>query len=161
CERVGAAIDYRPILLGGVLKALKSAPNEGPAARKAMTRLDLARWAEHLGVPLHMPAEHPRRTVEAMRLLCWAPRLSRAALMAALYRAYWVEGRDVSDLAVLGAIAESVGLDGGAARRGLESPGAAAELRGRTDEALAAGVFGVPTFVVESANGARLIFGQD
>jgi 2-hydroxychromene-2-carboxylate isomerase len=161
CERVGAAIDWRPILLGGVLKALSSTPNEGTPARQAMIRLDLDRWAEHLQVPLRMPAEHPRRTVDAMRLLCFTPPVARPALTHALYRAYWAEGRDVSSLDVLCDIAESVGLNRDSARVAIKSPAARAELERCTSAALSAGVFGVPTFVVDSPSGPRLFFGQD
>ena len=160
-DNVGARIDHRPILLGGVLKSLASEPAAGPQSKQAMTRIDLGRWAEHFGVPLTFPAEHPRRTVEAMRLLTWAPRLSVPSLMAALYRAYWVEGRDVSSVEVLLDIAESVGLSRTEAQKGLLSATVSMELRRRTDEAIASGVFGVPTFVVETEGGPRLFFGQD
>lgn len=161
CERLGARVDYRPILLGGVLKALGSEPMGGAAVRKAMTFRDIGRWAEGLGLPLSIPPQHPRRTVEAMRLICWAPRLSWPALIEALYRAYWLEGRDVSDLTVLRAIATQVGLDPDAAERGMGSPQVAADLRRRTDGALAQGIFGVPSFIVQGNTGPRLFFGQD
>ena len=161
CSRVGALIDYRPILLGGVLKALQSEPNAGPAARQAMTRIDIQRWASHWSVPLNFPAEHPRRTVEAMRLLCWTPRVGRQALIDALYKAYWVDGMDIADIEVLVELAGSVGLDPAAARRAIHSKEVAHELRRRTDDALASGVFGVPTFIVEGNSGPRLFFGQD
>ena len=160
-ERQMARIDYRPILLGGVLKTLSSEPAAGPLAKQAMTRTDLGRWAEHLGVPLVFPAEHPRRTVEAMRLLTWAPNLSVPTLMVALYRAYWVEGRDVADIEVLLDIAESVGLSRKDAQQGLLSAPVSLALRRHTDEAISDGVFGVPTFVVEGESGPRLFFGQD
>lgn len=161
CERMGARIDHRPILLGGVLKALGSEPMAGAPTRKAMIFVDLARWSEYLGIPLSVPAEHPRRTVDAMRLLCWAPRVRRPALMDALYRAYWVDGRDIADRDVLVDLAHEVGLDREAALRGIGSPEIAADLRRRTDGAVALGVFGVPTFVVEGQHGPRLFFGQD
>ena len=161
CERLGARIDYQPILLGGVLKALASEPSAGPVAKKETTQLDLGRWAEHLGVPLHVPAAHPQRTVSAMRLLCWAPGAARAELVAALYRAYWVDGRDITDLTELGSVAASVGLVAADAIAGLQSPAAAQKLRQRTDAALQCGVFGVPTFIVDSHSGPRLFFGQD
>ncbi|HNI59935.1 MAG TPA: 2-hydroxychromene-2-carboxylate isomerase [Pseudomonadota bacterium] len=160
-ERLGARIDHRPILLGGVLKSLASTPAAGPPAKQAMTRVDVARWAQHFGVELQFPAEHPRRTVEAMRLLTWAPRLSIPSLMAALYRAYWVEGRDIADVEVLLDIAESVGLLRSEAQKGLLSPAVSQELRRQTDAAIADGVFGVPTFIVEGESGPRLFFGQD
>lgn len=161
CERLGAKIDYRPVLLGGILKALGSDPGAAPAARLSMNRQDVQRWAEHLHVPLHFPAEHPRRTVDAMRLLCWAPAVVRPALCRALYAAYWAEGRDVADRAVLADIAASIGLDREEAWTGLQGPKARAELKRRTDEALEHGVFGVPSFIVEGHSGPRLFFGQD
>lgn len=161
CERLGALVDYRPILLGGVLNALGSEPSAGPPARQAMTRIDVARWAAHLDVPLAFPAEHPRRTVESMRLICWAPRLSRKSLIEALYRAYWVEGRDVAEVEVLCDVAAGVGLDREAARRGIKSAQVATELRHRTEEAIRHGVFGVPTFIIEVHGTPRLFFGQD
>ncbi|MDW8280839.1 MAG: 2-hydroxychromene-2-carboxylate isomerase [Myxococcales bacterium] len=160
-SRVGADIVWQPVLLGGILKALDSHPDQGPEARRQMTRLDLLRWAEHLGVPLRYPAEHPRRTVEAMRLVCWAPPAARPPLVHALYRAYWVEGEDISDIEVLARVATAVGLNGGSACIGLQSPAARLELHRSTEEALRAGVFGVPTFVVESHRGPQLFFGQD
>ena len=161
CERMDAFIEYRPILLGGVLKALGSEPNAGPQVKTAMTRRDLQRWAEYLQVPLSMPAEHPRRTVEALRLLCWAPRAAWPDLVKVLYRAYWVEGLDITSHQVLAQLAASVGLPAEAALLGLQRADVAAELRRRTDEAIQAGVFGVPTFVVDSHTGPRLFFGQD
>ena len=160
-DRQPARIDYRPILLGGVLKALRSEPAAGPKAKQAMTRIDLGRWSEQLGVPLCYPSAHPRRTVEAMRLLTWAPRLSVPNLMAALYRAYWVEDRDIADVTVLLDIAESVGLPRAEAQKGILSAAVSAELRRRTEVAIAEGVFGVPTFIVEGESGPRLFFGQD
>jgi 2-hydroxychromene-2-carboxylate isomerase len=163
CQRLGARLVYRPVLLGGVLKALDSDPSGGPVARQQMTRRDLGRWADHLGVPLRYPAAHPLRTVEAMRLICWAPPLCWPSLIAALYRAYWVEGRDISEVSVLIELAASVGLEAESVWQGLHSREVAQSLRRRTDEAVAAGVFGVPTMVVDgnSTGGPRLFFGQD
>jgi 2-hydroxychromene-2-carboxylate isomerase len=160
-ERLSARLDYRPILLGGVLKTLGADPTSDALAKQAMTRLDLARWAEHVGVPLVFPAEHPRRTVEAMRLLTWVPKLAVPRLAAALFRAYWVDGLDVANIDVLLDVAESVGLSRGEAQKGLLDAAISQQLRRNTDAAVSDGVFGVPTFVVEGEHGPRLFFGQD
>jgi len=160
-HELGATVDYRPILLGGVLKALGSTPAGATPGRLAYTRADLARWSAHLGIELNFPSAHPRRTVEAMRLITAAHRLVRPVLITALYRAYWVDGKNVADPAVLYEVAESVGIERQEAERALRNANVAAELRRHTDDAVAAGVFGVPTFVVEGSHGPRLFFGQD
>jgi 2-hydroxychromene-2-carboxylate isomerase len=149
--RTGAALEWKPILLGGVLKALwrEGAPFMSPQKAR-MNLLDLHRWAEHWGVPLRLPPEHPRRTVNAMRL-CVAAGEDRPRITHALYRAYFVEGRDVGDETTLAEIA------GPALAARIEDPAVKDELRARTDEAIARGVFGVPTFFV----GDELFFGQD
>lgn len=150
--RTGATIAYRPFLLGGVFKAIGA--DVATPARAAHSLRDQARWAEVLGVPLRMPAAHPRRTVLALRAAIAAgdelPRASRA-----LFRAYWGEGRDLEDPAVVAAALSEAGLDG----RSLvdRAPTMKDELRRRTDEAIAAGVFGAPAFVVRG----HLFWGQD
>jgi len=154
--RCGAELRWRPMLLGGVFRAIggNQDPNRTMSpARARMNLLDMHRWADHWGVPLSMPSAHPRRSVEAMRLLVGAPESVRPALSHALYRAYWVEGRDIADLDVLSTIAAEHGVDpkvigGQAAREGLFAA---------TDEAVSHGIFGVPAFVVDG----RLIWGQD
>jgi 2-hydroxychromene-2-carboxylate isomerase len=149
--RARAKVEYKPILLGGLLQALwpEGAPFTNPNKAR-LGLLDLDRWARAWGVPLRFPEGHPRRTVDAMRL-CVAAGEERARLTHALYRAYWAEGRDVGDPAVLREIAG----EGLAAR--CQDPAVKAELRARTEEAASRGVFGVPTFIVDG----QLFWGQD
>lgn len=149
--RHGATVQWEPVLLGGILRALYengAVPTNPPKARLGL--LDLQRWADHWAVPLRMPAAHPRRTVEAMRL-CVAAAQSRAEVSHRLYRAYWVDGLDIADRAVLR------DLVGTALVARLDDPELKDELRARTDAALERGVFGVPTIFV----GGQLFWGQD
>jgi len=81
-----ARLHLRPILLGGVFREIGQAddPNRTmSAARAEHGRRDLARWADRFGVPLRMPAAHPRRSVLAMRALtccvAQAPRVGGVA----------------------------------------------------------------------------------
>src|SRR5262249_24435863 len=96
CQRTGAHLAWRPMLLGGVFHALgaKDGPHLSPAKAR-LNFLDMHRWADWWGVPLVMPPGHPNRTVLALRATLAAggdvPRASHA-----LFRAYWAEGRDLS-----------------------------------------------------------------
>jgi 2-hydroxychromene-2-carboxylate isomerase len=154
--RAGVEVEYRPFLLGAVFKALDADPMaRASPARARLNALDMLRWAEHWGVPFVMPPGHPNRTVLALRTALASPDLPRAA--HALFRAYWVEGRDLSQAEVVASALDAAGLDGKALVLRAESPAIKAELRARTDEALARGVFGAPAFVV----GDELYWGQD
>lgn len=143
--RTGARLEWRPMLLGGVFRAI-GAPQALPlSAQKARYLLmDQQRWADVYGVPLNHPIEHPRRTVAALRAT-----LARGvdpAVVHAFYRAYWVEGRAIEEESVVREIAGEVDLD---AQR--------EPLRRSTDEAVALGIFGAPAFVV----GTELWWGND
>jgi 2-hydroxychromene-2-carboxylate isomerase len=100
-----------------------------------------------------MPGAHPRRSVEAMRLLVAAPEEVRPALTHALYRAYWVEGRDIADRAVLGELAAAHGV----ALEVIDAPATRDALFAETAAAAERGLFGVPAFGV----GDRIFWGQD
>jgi 2-hydroxychromene-2-carboxylate isomerase len=96
------------------------------------------------------------RTVLPLRAVLALAEAQRPAAIHALFRAFWVEDRDISDKAVVAEILRAAGLDAGAADR-AEQPDAKAALQTLTDEAFATGLCGAPTSVV---NG-KLYWGQD
>jgi 2-hydroxychromene-2-carboxylate isomerase len=158
-ERAGATLTYKPMLLGGVFAA-NGTPQKLFAtlspAKAAHNARDLERWADLFGVPLVMPAGHPLRTVEALRATVASgidPRVIRG-----LYRAYWVDGCGPSEESTLREVLGAAGHDVDAILSTIARPEAKDDLRRRTDEAIALGIFGAPAFVV---NGARLYWGQD
>jgi len=154
--RCGAELRWRPLLLGGIFRNVggDQVPMHAMSAPRArLNLLDMHRWAAHWGVPLTMPGGHPRRSVDAMRLCVAADDATRPALSRALFRAYWVDGRDIDDRAVLGAIAAEHGLDADVVGRPTVRQG----LFDATAEAAERGVFGVPAFHVDG----RLFWGQD
>lgn len=163
CEAHGATLIPKPFLLGGVFRHWARPQNMASTMNPAKARhnaLDMHRWAAFYDVPLQIPTEHPLRTVEALRLLLVAPKASWWPLIEAIYRAYWVEGRDVRDRAVLAEIATAAGLDGAALASRVDEPEVKAELRSRTEEAIERGVFGAPTTCVEGVEGPGF-WGQD
>jgi len=156
--RTGARLVWRPFLLGGVFRALGTADDPNRALHPARARynlLDMHRWAEHRAVPFRMPPGHPRRTVLALRAALAAGDAALPAASQAIYRAYWAEGRDVEDPAVVAGALSAAGLDGPALV--ARAPDLKDELFRRTGEAVAAGVFGAPAFVVAG----QLFWGQD
>jgi 2-hydroxychromene-2-carboxylate isomerase len=83
-----------------------------------------------------------------------APEERRATLVHAIMRATWAEDRDPADRAVLAACARAAGVDATLVERTAEAKNA---LIAATDEAIALGVPGAPTFQV----GSELFWGQD
>lgn len=162
--RTGAQLDVRPMLLGGVFKARGVAQNLAStlAPAKAQHNLnDMRRQAQRAGVPLKMPAGHPLRTVEALRCVLAAAEGGPVArvmpLIRRIYRAYWADNEDIGQREVLARALADVGLEVGKIFERAESAEIKDELRRRTDEAVARGIFGVPTFFV----GDELFWGQD
>jgi 2-hydroxychromene-2-carboxylate isomerase len=159
-ERTGARLVWRPVLLGGIFRDIGAPdrPAGGPPPPRArLGWLDLVRYAALYGVPLALPAGHPRRSVEAMRLCHVVDGEARARLSRALYHAYFAEGRDFSDRAVLAEVCGAAGVAPESVGR-IDEPEVKDALHRATDEAVAHGAFGVPTFVVD---GKHLFFGQD
>lgn len=157
--RAGATLACRPMLLGGVFAA-NGTPQKLFAtlspAKAAHNARDLERWADLFGVPLVMPPGHPLRTVEALRATVASgidPRVVHG-----FYRAYWVDGRGPSEEATIRDVLGTAGHDADGILATIARPEAKDDLRRRTDEAIALGIFGAPAFVV---NGARLYWGQD
>ncbi len=157
--RIGAKLSLEPMLLGGVFRA-----NDTP--QKLFATLspqkakhngeDMARWAELFGVTLRMPAEHPFRTVEALRATIVTgvdPKVIRG-----FYDMYWVHNRPVSDPAVMREVLSAAGHDADAVLAKIARDDVKEELRKRTDKAIAHGIFGAPAYVVD---GERMYWGQD
>lgn len=166
----GAELLWRPMLLGGVFQGTglgNSSPMEQMAPTKARhNRLDMHRWADAFGVPLHMPDSHPMRTVRALRALLSLPEAEWPGVIHAIYRAYWQDGRDITSASVIREVLAGAGVHGSALERAVaanDDPALKDELRARTDEAVSREVFGAPTVFVHVPDQRHpyMFWGQD
>lgn len=150
---------WRPVLLGAIYRktnapqgAAGSASDVFNPTKKAVTGLAFKRTIQRLGLEYNEPPQHPVKTTAPLRLLYYVAETHRPALSKALFRAYWVEGKNVSQTSTLIEairsskistaedlikIVESGGFEGQAQRQQLEKS---------TDLAVERGTPGVPAF---------------
>jgi 2-hydroxychromene-2-carboxylate isomerase len=152
-----------PILLGALFRDIGQANVPllaMPAAKQRYIGLDLVRWASWWGEPFDFPRKFPQRTIAAQRLCLLAAAEGwevGVRLATALGRAMWVEQRDLEDEQMLRAIVGAAGLPEDWVAR-TQEPAIKAQLADHTAAARDAGVFGVPTYIVD---GKHLFWGQD
>jgi predicted DsbA family dithiol-disulfide isomerase len=88
-------------------------------------------------------------TLDAHRLIHWAGIEGRQTpVVSALFRAYWVEGRDIGNIGVLADIGATAGMDRASLTRLLASDADADDIRARDRDAREKGVTAVPTFLI-------------
>lgn len=161
----GARLVHRPIR---VIQANGGIPlRTRPDRRQQYHEVELARWRQHLDIPLHLqPKHYPCATIEPAAQAVIALQQAGcydddcvSAFSFAVQRALWAEDRDIADLATLKAIATAtVGAE--AAARVVRDPQPAevvAEWEENLAEAERRGIFGTPTYVVKE----ELFWGQD
>jgi 2-hydroxychromene-2-carboxylate isomerase len=158
-QRSGAELRWRPFLLGAVFKATGNVPPISTANKAAWLLRDVQEWTSYLGLPpFRMPENFPINSLKANRLGLVAAEHGRIAPFShAAFRAAFAEGKDLADPQVLAELARAADLDPEQAIAKAESQEIKDALRRNTDEALARGTFGAPTFFV----GDELYFGND
>jgi len=150
---------WRPLHLPRLIEDIDGRrPMEENAAFLAWYKQDLLDWAELYGVSLRYHPNYPLRPARALRAALRAAELKQAPAFAlAVFRAYWSESRDISDLDVLGEIASACGLDPAVIRSAATDKGYAKKLEVNNREAIERGLFGVPSVVCRG----KLFFGND
>jgi predicted DsbA family dithiol-disulfide isomerase len=110
----------------------------------------IAEAAEAAGIEIDFAAiQRTPNTLDAHRLIHWAGIEGRQSLMAAaLFRAYFREGRDIGDPATLAALAGQAGMDAGAVARLLATDADRDAIIARDTHARERGISAVPTFVI-------------
>ena len=160
CRAAGAALVYRPMLLGGVFQATGNVSPVTVAAKGRHVNADLARFARRYGVPLVINPHFPVNTLVPMRgatgMLMREPGRFDDYLRA-VFEAMWIEPANLNEPAEIARVLGSAGFEPAAFMVLVNDAEVKAALRATTDEAVARGVFGAPTMFV----GDEMYFGQD
>jgi len=157
-ERYGYTVEPIPILYAALLDANgQLGPGEQPTKGRWMNR-NMLRKAVLLGIPLHQPAFLPFNPLLALRVSILPLEDGiRRRLITALFEAVWVHELHVHDTAVMEAVARKIGLPGRELVAQAQTTEMKSRLRAQTDDAIAKGVFGVPSMMI----GDELFWGYD
>lgn len=151
-RRTGRAMTWRPILLGPMFKATGQAPLTEIPLKGEYAKRDFLRSAAFHRVPYRHPSRFPIGTVAAARAFYWLtdrdPQLARRVARS-LYRAFFVEDRDISAPATVVEIAAKEGVDGSELANALEDQALKDRTKREVEAAMARGVFGSPFFIVD------------
>ncbi|SDY95170.1 2-hydroxychromene-2-carboxylate isomerase [Pseudomonas sp. NFIX28] len=160
CAQTGSQLIYQPMLLGGVFKATGNAsPVSIPAKGRYMLQ-DLARYARRYDVPLAFNPHFPINTLQLMRAVTGMQLRHPQRFVAfidCLFRALWVEKRNLNDPTTVAAVLSEGGFDPQEVLALTHDEEVKNALKDKTEQALQRGVFGAPSMFVDN----QLFFGQD
>jgi len=156
----GAEILWRPMLLGGVFQATGNSSPATIPAKGHYSNIDLERWAKSFGVPIQQNPHFPINTLQLMRGAVGMQLRSDAEFhnyLAAIFSAMFEHPRNLGDLKELAAVLEAAGISPALMMALVQDDHVKQTLRKTTEDAVARGVFGAPTFFV----GDEMFWGQD
>ena len=163
-KETGAAVRWRPFLVGGVFNAVNPGVYEAravPTDPKVIHNFRwLHEWARLADLPLVFPTEHhPVKSVLAMRVCCALEPQQQALQLfsAAAFDEYFAEGNNIDDPAVLARLADRCDLDGNSLIEQASQQSIKNQLRANTEEAIALGAYGSPSMFIAD----KLYFGND
>jgi 2-hydroxychromene-2-carboxylate isomerase len=158
--RHGLELIWTPIVLGGVFQVLGTKPLiDLSPARAKYTFEDLRDLADYFQVPYKPRTAFIVRSVLALRATLQIPQgPERARAAHALFHAAWAQDADLGDAATVTRVLTLAGFDGAQLVEGTQQQSVKDELKRNTDQAIARGVFGTPTFV---ADGGKMFWGHD
>ncbi len=162
-QRTGATFEYVPILLGGVFKLTN---NSSPAQKMAgiknrleYEQLELRRFIERHGITRF--TWNPFFPVNTLLLMRGAVAAREGGefrhYVDEVFRHMWAEPKDMDDPAVVGAALTGSGFDAAALLARTQDAAVKDRLLKNTEDSVARGTFGCPTFFV----GREIFFGKD
>jgi 2-hydroxychromene-2-carboxylate isomerase len=157
-EAHGRELVYRPVLFAGLLNHWgQLGPAEIPPKREFVFR-QVSRRAAALGVRLQPPPSHPFNPLLGLRIASLElPTEQRRRLIDTLWRATWGGGPGIHDPAVVASLLGDAGFAADELIAAAQSPAGKQRVLDSGAAGIAAGVFGVPTMIVEG----ELFWGDD
>ena len=148
------SVTYKPILFAALLKQHGQLGPAEIAPKRDWTYRQVLWQARAHNVDLQMPASHPFNPLGLLRLAvaCARDGLPNRYVCETIFRHVWEGGADASDAARLDALTALL-----KPARDPQDSTVKAQLKANTDEAIALGLFGVPTFAVDD----KLFWGFD
>ena len=160
-ERTGAALVWKPMLLGGVFKATGNASPVLIPAKGRWMNDDIMRWAQRHGTSIIYPEGFPLNTLALMRgAVGYQLREGQGRFrlyVDLIYRAIWQRQIDLRDAETLAGLLRDNGFDPDTFLLMVAEPEIKQALIAATEAAVERGVFGAPTFFVDGV----MHFGQD
>lgn len=166
-KKQNVEIAWRPVLVGGIFNAVNQRMYAGredmDSPRNRYLLKDLQDCARQAGVRIAFPPKvFPVNSVKAMRGCLWLAQNSSThdqllPFIEATFAAYFTHQQDISLDEVVARICGECGIDQTGFMAGIAQADIKAQLKANTDEAIAKGAFGVPTFFV----GTDMYFGND
>ncbi|WP_065755262.1 2-hydroxychromene-2-carboxylate isomerase [Bradyrhizobium paxllaeri] len=162
-RRYGATVNVKPCKFGPIFEQTGGLPlPKRSPQRRAYRLMELKRWREARGIPINLePKYFPSDDLAAVRLVIAAKLQGRDAHRLSLEfgRAIWEREESLADAAAMSAAAQRAGLDAAALRAGGAPDSELDALYEQfTQDALKAGVFGAPSYVLPSG---EIFWGQD
>jgi 2-hydroxychromene-2-carboxylate isomerase len=147
-------VDYKPVLFAGFLKHHGQLGPAEIAPKRDWTYRQVLWLAHAHGIPLQLPAAHPFNPIALLRLAVASGEhgLASRYVCETIFRHVWRGGADAADVVRLQALQSLL-----QPKRDLAADDVKAELKSSTEDALARGLFGVPTYEVDG----KLFWGFD
>ncbi len=157
-QAVGRTVQPVPVLFAAMLNHWgHKGPAEIPPKRDHLYK-NVVRIAHDLGVPVAPPPAHPFNPVLALRIAALPhPRELQRKIIDRLFEMAWVTREGVTDAARVASALDELGVAGASLVAAASADAHKAHLKTMTADAIAAGVFGVPTVIVDG----ELFWGVD
>lgn len=151
---ISYSVTYKPLLFAGLLKHHGQLGPAEIAGKRDWTYRQVLWLAHQQGIRLQLPASHPFNPLGLLRLAvaCDAHGTPNRYVCETVFRHVWQTGMDAADPQRLAALSNLL-----APQRDIEGADVKAQLMSLSDEAIAQGVFGVPTLAVDG----KLFWGLD